>query len=708
MSELPPSPAAPAASASSTSSSPRARSSSPPRSRRAVVNRLLGRAADGLPVPYQRGQLAVVVGVIAVTLLVGALTGGEYGYGLLGAWAVLSISTLGFYLVFGLSGQFAFSQAAFMAVGGYTSVAVARHAGFLAGFVSAIVVAALVAALLALLISRTEHFAFAIATLAFGFVATVVFREWEDISGPGGEVLGIERPSLFGHTFATDEALFPVLVGALAIALVVVALVERSPVRREAIAVRDNPVVATLSGVFVQRRRMLLFTLGSAFAGAAGSLLAHRSAAIFPETFSLQLAINLFLALLFGGMGSMWGPLLGALFVTQVPERLRFVGRYQDLIYGALLVVIIVAVPDGLAGVTGRASRALRAYAHRRGRTTATARAPLEADEAAGPAAADEPGAAAGESAVPGRQPPGQGRTSGPAGDAAPALAARDIDVRFGGVRAVAEVGLTVGAGEIVGLVGPNGSGKSTFLNAITGLVPAVGSLEVGGAAVPLRRPARVRAAGVGRTFQTPQVVEGLTCLENVMLAVPERRLAGLGAALGRRRAMISLERARAQRARAALARVGLAELADTPANQLAYGWRRRLELARVLVAEPKVVLLDEPAAGLNEAETRWLAEMLRSLRAAGCSLLIVEHKLALLNDICDRLVVLRLGEVVAAGEPAAVWADPRVVEAYLGGGPAAPAPPAPAMAAGQQAAGTADAPVAAPTTAGGNGDAAS
>jgi ABC-type branched-subunit amino acid transport system ATPase component len=257
-------------------------------------------------------------------------------------------------------------------------------------------------------------------------------------------------------------------------------------------------------------------------------------------------------------------------------------------------------------------------------------------------------------------------------------LEARDITVRFGGVVAVNSVSLTVGDGEVLGLIGPNGSGKSTFINAMTGLVPATGGLTVDDRAVPLGRPGAIAASGVLRTFQTPQVHDDLTCLENVLLGLPDRRLRSIGVAWLRRRALMRTERARWAEALEALEFVGLADSAQTPAGGLSYGERRRLELARVYAGRPRTLLLDEPAAGLNHVETIGLVELLHEWRErGGPALLVVEHKIDFLEELCHRMVVLELGRVIAAGEPAAVWADPKVANAYLGvvaEDPAAPA----------------------------------
>ena len=320
------------------------------------------RASDTTARPpiYRRRQLA---GVAAAAALIGVLSlvvDSAFGYGLLHSWLVFSILGLGFYLVFGVWGQFAFSQGAFFGLGAYASVWASDGRSFAWGLLAAVAVPALVALAFALVVVRSDHFYFAIATLAFSHIALVVFREFEAFTSPGGEIVGIPKPDLFGHSFDTGRSLALFLGAFLVLALLGTALVERSPLRREAAAFRDNRQVAATLGVPVLRLRLGMFVLGSTYAGVAGCLFAHKAGFVSPESFSLQLGIDIFLIVLLGGVGSMWGPALGAAFVVWAPEQLRFVGEYRALIYGALLVVVIVAFPKGLVGLVELAWGRLR------------------------------------------------------------------------------------------------------------------------------------------------------------------------------------------------------------------------------------------------------------------------------------------------------------------------------------------------------------
>ncbi|HEY8547414.1 MAG TPA: ABC transporter ATP-binding protein [Acidimicrobiales bacterium] len=246
-------------------------------------------------------------------------------------------------------------------------------------------------------------------------------------------------------------------------------------------------------------------------------------------------------------------------------------------------------------------------------------------------------------------------------------LRAEDIRVTFGGVCAVDGVTLELAADELLGLVGPNGSGKTTFLNAVCGVVPAQGELTVDGRPVRLGRPRSAWEAGVARVFQAPQTFEDLACLENVLLSSDDQRYRGIGGAWFNRPGMWRREKARWEAAMAALELVGLDRYASAKAELLTYGQRRLLELARAVVGRPKVLLLDEPSAGLNDAETAELSDRLVAIRQQGVAVLVVDHKVDFLDVVCDRIVVLELGRVIAEGPPDRVWNDARVMSAYLG-----------------------------------------
>ncbi|HEX7095503.1 MAG TPA: branched-chain amino acid ABC transporter ATP-binding protein/permease [Acidimicrobiales bacterium] len=614
---------------------------------------------------------------IRVVLILGAIllyrvtrTEGRAQENLFNDWMLYSIVVVGFYFVFGVSGQFAFSQAAIFGLGAYVSNWATDDPShpLILGPLAAVLICGIVAFFFSLIMQRTAHFYFAVGTLALTEIILLFLKRatWFT-KGAGGEALGVRPLSVFGYELDTYFKIFVLLLVVLALTIAFGYLLERSPVKREAVANRDRETVSKTLGLPSLRIRATMFILGSCVAGLAGSLWGHRSGTLSTEAFSVQLGLGIFLMLILGGISSMWGGVLGAWFYVYVQDYLRrmdtelfghSLGEFWGIIYGGLLIVVMISVPDGIIGVGQRLRRALR-----RGDKPPILPAPVRAVLGlGGPKHFPPEQVAEAEQQVAATT----SRDSVPE-IGGPVLEARDISVSFGGVRAVHEVSITLRRNEILGLIGPNGSGKSTFLNAVTGVVHATGQLTIDGKHARLGDPGGVRRAGVLRTYQTPQTYLELTCIENVLLSAPDRRYTGIVSATVLRPLTMRHERERWRRAAEALARVGLLDRAEESAAALSYGQQRMLELARVIAGEPDVILLDEPSAGLNATETEILADHLHRLRAEGVSLLVVDHKIDFISNLCDRVVVLELGQLVAEGDPRAIWEDERVVNAYLG-----------------------------------------
>ncbi len=420
------------------------------------------------------------------------------------------------------------------------------------------------------------------------------------------------------------------LAGGLAFGLFVV----RTPLGRRMRAMRDDALAASASGAEIGVLRMIAFVLASVYGGAAGVLYAGLIHYVAPETFSIANMFLLLAMVIIGGRQSLAGCVTGAIALTVVQQELVNLAARAQLGYGLVVVLVVVFAPTGLAGIPGRVRSRLR-----RGHSgPSMSLAPFQSFP---------PAAASGSGVL---------------------LEVSGLVKRFRGVTAVAGVSLTVRHGEILGVVGPNGSGKTTLFNVISGLYrPNGGRILLDGRAISGLRPYRISRLGVARTFQHLRLFRDLTVRENLLVTLDRTRtwwswryvLWPLG--------VWRHERSLRLQAAELLTRFGLAQFAPARPGTLPYGIQRRLELARAMAAGPRLLLLDEPAAGLNGEEQRQLAEIVRSIRDSGVTVVLIEHNMGLVMSLCSRVVVLDSGTVIAEGAPAEVARDPLVLEAYLG-----------------------------------------
>ena len=545
--------------------------------------------------------------------------------------AVYWVLVAGLNLVVGFAGQLAIGYVALLTVGAYTASALAEKLGVPAplALAAAGVAGAVGGVVVGLPALRLRTFYFAMSTLGFATIVTQVALAWTSVTGGG---VGLPGPT-FDAPFDSTDGFYALCMAFAAVVTLLSANVGFSRFGRSLVALRDAEVAAEACGVAKRPLLMTVFLFSGAAAGVAGALFATLQSYITPDAFTFDLSVLFFTAVLIGGRGAVLGPLLATAVLTVLPEFAAPLVAWSTFLYAALLLIIVLLAPGGIAELLDRASRR-----------------PLHTDRHVVPRIALLPGLLQ------------RHATAG-------ALALSGVELHFGAVRAIDGLDLRVRPGEVHGLIGPNGSGKTTTLNAICGFAqPQRGTVCVGDAVLRPGAPASRLAAGIARTFQTPRLAGEASVLDNVMLG-------GTAAARGSFvAAMLSLPRARreeaALRARGlvALRAVGLERLAAVRADRLQHSELRFVEIARALMGNPAFLLLDEPAAGLSVDEIERLGGLVRAVAAAGTGVLLVEHHADLIFAVCDRVTVLNLGRVLAAGTPAEVQSHREVVEAYLGG----------------------------------------
>lgn len=612
--------------------------------------------------PDARRRLAWGLLLLAPLLLRDDLS--RFALSRVGAFA---IAATGVAVVSGLAGQISLGHAGLMSAGAYTSAGLAVHAGwpFFGAWAAGTGLAAALGVAFGVPSLRVRRQYLALATLGGGFIVFQVIREAGSLTGSDFGLPGIPPPSALGEPFDPLASALLVM-GVLAAALFVAGNLVRSRSGRSFRAVRDSETGAQASGISVYGAKLTAFVLSAALAGAAGGLFAHAEGFIAPGMFDPRQSFLLVLAWVLGGFGSPYGAALGAFLILGpseiAPRFFAWLDQYQLIAWGPVALLVIFRWPEGIAGGAARLARRMRT-----GGWTRRA-APSAADDRTRGAEDDRtPGAAEAAGEVPGAgvgAGVGAGEAAMPRGEAL--LVARGITKRFGGLVALGGVNLEVRAGTIHALIGPNGSGKTTLLDCLTGVLrPDAGEVLLARRRIDGEPPHRVAARGVGRTFQQVALFGTMTVLENVLTGAHPRLRGGLAsAAFGIRAAGEDDAEGEMRRI---LATVGLTGLERDPALSLSYGQRKRLELARALALRPSLLLLDEPAAGRNEREILELGHFLKRLRAAGLTILLVEHHMNFVLSIADSVTVLDGGRVVAEGPPAAVRTDRQVIEAYLG-----------------------------------------
>ena len=548
-----------------------------------------------------------------------------------------TLVVIGLVLLTGVAGLTSFGQAAFVGVGAYTTAYLSLHFGlspWLNVFVG-LALTALVALLLGWITLRMSGHYLPLATIAWGLSLYYLLGNIEALGKYDG-LLGIPAIRFFSVELITGRSFFYLLWLLVVLASVALIHLLDSRTGRALRALKSGTTMPEAMGVDTYRMKVTAFVLAALLASVSGWLFAHFQRSVNPSPFGLKMGIEYLFMGVIGGIGHVWGALAGAGVVKLLEDQLQVWlpkllgggGNYEVIVFGILLVLVLQYARDGVwAFIEARLPKVRR-----------------KVDWADAPA-------------LPERMRPAPGEQ---------VLEVNAVRKEFGGLVAVNDVSFQVRAGEIIGLIGPNGAGKSTTFNLVTGVLPATrGEVKFRGERVDGLSSRRIAQRGVSRTFQHVKMIPGMTVLENVALGAHLRGSRGVAAA------MLRLDRAEERgllrEAERQLKRIGMGDRLHDLAGNLALGPQRLMEIARALCADPALLLLDEPAAGLRLQEKQGLMAVLRQLRDEGLSILLVEHDMDLVMDICDALVVLNLGTMLAEGTPREIQDNQAVVTAYLG-----------------------------------------
>ncbi len=581
---------------------------------------------------------------------------------------VYVIAAIGLNLLTGYAGQISLGHAGLLAIGAYASALLAIKLGWpiAATLPAAGLLTGLVGLVLLIPALRLTALYFAIATLGFGAAVSQLLPNWSALTG-GHQ--GLRVPKMALTATGSDLERYLLMLLAVFVMIVLAYNLVRSHLGRAWLAMRDHEPAAQALGIYPPKLKAYAFLVSAFFTGIAGGLYAHLVGYISPGDFHLGISITLFAMIVVGGLATIPGAILGAAFLSLLPHWLATTREFSQIFYGAALVAVVVFLPYGIWGQLllgyyrlrfsdeAWAAR-VRTWIARLQRLTRPLQLKLRPSSAP-----DVPPFTSDEALKAPSSRSNLRRTGGEL------LKLEDITMQFGGLKALDGVSFSVWEGEIVGLIGPNGAGKTTLFNLISRFyTPTSGRIWLNGEEITKLGPHQLIERGVMRTFQNIGLFPFMSVLDNLLVGEHRRFQSGLlSTALGLPRARRE-EQALKLQAERRLAEFGLAFIKDAYVWALPYGTKKLIELLRALLAEPQLLLLDEPVAGMTQEERERMAQLIRRARDEwGVTVLLVEHDMSFVMGLCDRVIALSFGKVIAEGQPEAVAAHPAVIEAYLG-----------------------------------------
>ena len=550
---------------------------------------------------------------------------------------VFAVGAVGLNIITGYAGYVSLGQGAFLGLGAYVvGIGVTKVGGSPWLWIGAAgVVAALFAAVLGVVAMRARGHSFVILTIAFLFLLQIVATNWDSLTnGTGGITLPLP-------TWSIDIQYWPFyysLMAILAASLLMSWWIRRNKFGMGLIAIREDEDKAATVGVNTRVYKILAFAASAVFVGMAGGVYGYYLAFIDPiGMFNILLSVQIILSLLLGGRATLWGPVLGAFIVEGLNEFSNNDlggGNSRLLVFGGLLALVVLFMSRGIIPTVDEwITRWLR-----RGKAGLAGERLAGIDLAARAAPAGPP----------------------PPADGPPLLEVKGLERRFGGLRAVDGASFVVSEGSITELIGPNGSGKTTVFNLVDGTMrPNAGEVWFEGRRIDGMKPWARAHLGLGRTFQITRLFKQMTVLENVVAPLPSFRLGQLAAD--------AVSGPEAERAEELLDFVGMRKYRDQPCSDLSFGQMKLVELAQILMLDPKLIMLDEPAGGINPTLIERIGEMIRELNAQGKTFLIVEHNMPFVLGLCNPVQVLARGDTIASGTADEIQSDPKVLDAYLG-----------------------------------------